>query len=155
MEVANIESVIRQLEQFWRKRKIVSPPNDIQEILYFEFSKSVLLPYDFRCLYMMTNGMVNLYPNEMDDEGFLFYPVQELTTIEEEFEMDRVSHAENCIIFAEFMHKSWLYGARFSKFGDSYEIGIIPTVGKFKVITRNLEEFILLNMNNAPILYEY
>jgi len=104
---------------------------------------------------MMTNGMANLFPNEMDDGGFLFYPLQELTTSEEEFEKDSINFVENCIIFAEYMHKSWWYGVRFSKFGDSYEIGLIPTADKFKLITRNLGEFIYLYMNNSSILYEY
>lgn len=90
-----------------------------------------------------------------DYEGFLFYPLQELKTLEEEFEVERVSYVENCIIFAEYLHKSWWYGARFSKTDTNYEIGIIPTADRFKVITNNLGEFIHFYMNDDPILYEY
>jgi hypothetical protein len=155
VEVINIERAVKRLEQFWQKQKIVSPPNDIQEILNFEFSKCIQMPDDFRRLFIMTNGMVNLYPNEMDDEGFLFYPLQELTTIDEEFEIEGGEYGENCIIFAEYMHKSWWYGVRFSKFEDDYEIGIIPSASKFKIITKSLAEFIQLYINGASILYEY
>lgn len=155
MEVINIEMAVKKLAQFWREQKISSPPNGIQEILHFEFSKSVKLPDDFRHLYMMTNGMVNLFSNDMDYEGFLFYPLQELTTLEEEFELDKVNYVESCIIFAEYMHRSWWYGVRFSKIEDNYEIGKIPTEYKFKVITRSLGEFIQFNMKDDSVLCDY
>lgn len=155
MEIANIDDAISQLKKFWRKQKIVFPPNSIEEILHIEFSKSIKLPNDFRQFYMMTNGMGNYYPNEIDNEGYLFYPLQKLTTLEEEFEMPRVSYVEYIVIFAEYMHKSWWYGARFSKYNDEYEIGIIPNEEKFKVITQSLGEFIHFYMNDASILYDY
>jgi len=104
---------------------------------------------------MMTNGMANLFPNDFDEEGYLFYPLQELTTLEDEFELGRGSYVEHCLIFAEYMHKSWWYGVKFSKFEDKYEIGIISSADKFKVITRNLGEFIHLYMNDSSVLYKF
>jgi len=155
MEVTEIEVAIEQLLQFWRKQKILSPPNTLDDILNFEFSNSINLPDDFRRLYMVSNGMVKLYPNYFDEEGFLFYPLQELTSLEEEFNLSKGYYEETCILFAEFMHKSWWYGVRFSKFADKYEIGIISSVERFKVITRNLCEFIQLYITDSPILYDY
>ncbi|MDO6431552.1 hypothetical protein Q4E93_13185 [Flavitalea sp. BT771] len=155
MEVMEIEKSAKQLLEFWGKQKIVSPPNNLDDILYFEFSKNMQLPDDFRRLYMMTNGMVSLFPNYFDDEGFLFYPLQELTTLEEEFNINGGGAIEHCLIFAEFMHKSWWYGVRFSKIEDNYEIGIISSGDKFKVITPSLAEFIHLYLNDSPVLYEY
>ena len=99
--------------------------------------------------------MVNLFPNYFDNEGFLFYPLEELTTLEDEFGISRDSGVENCLIFAEYMHKSWWYGVKFSKFEDKYEIGIVSSADKFTIITRNLGEFIQLYMNDASVLYEY
>ena len=155
MEVTEIENSVKQLLEFWGKQKILSPPNKLDDILYFEFSKILQLPDDFRRLYMMSNGMVNLFPNYFDNEGFLFYPLQELTTLQEEFDIETDNTGEHCLIFAEFMHKSWWYGVRFSKIVDNYEIGIIASVNRFKVITRNLTEFIRLYMNDSPVLYDY
>jgi hypothetical protein len=155
MEVIEIENSAKQLLEFWGKQKILSPPNTLDDILYFEFSKSMQLPEDFRRLFMMSNGMVNLFPNYFDNEGFLFYPLQELTTVEDEFDINRGSSVEHSLIFAEFMHKSWWYAVKFSKIVDNYEIGIIPSVGKFKVITRNLTEFIQLYLSDSPVLYEF
>lgn len=155
MELIEIENSAKQLLEFWGKQKILSPPNTLDEILYFEFSRNMQLPEDFRRLFMITNGMVNLFPNYFDNEGFLFYPLQELTTLEDEFDINGGSAVEHCVIFAEFMHKSWWYAVRFSKILDNYEVGIIPSVDKFKVITKNLGEFIHLYMNDSPVLYEY
>jgi len=82
---------------------------------------------------MITNGMVNLFPNCFDSEGFLFYPLQEINTLEDEFIIERDYPDEQCLIFAEFMHKSWWYGVKFSKSSDNYVIGIILSVSMFKV----------------------
>ena len=155
MEVTEIENATKQLLKFWEKQKILSPPNTLEDILHFGFSRNMQLPDDFKRLFMMANGMVNLFPNYFDNEGFLFYPLQELTTLEDEFDISKSSADEHCIIFAEFMHKSWWYAVKFSKDRDNYEIGIIPSVDKFKAITPSLVEFIHLYMNNSSVLYEY
>lgn len=155
MEVNEIENAGKQLVKFWRKQKILSPPNTLDDILHFEFSRSMQLPDDFRRLFMMTNGMVNLFPNDFDEEGYLFYPLEEFTTLEEEFNTNGGSSVEHCLIFAEFMHKSWWYAVRFSNFTDDYEICIVSSVDKLKVITKNLGEFIHLYMDDSPILYKY
>jgi len=47
---------------------------------------------------------LNLFPNYFDDEGFLFYPLQELTNLEEELNIDKNDSARRCLIFAEFIH---------------------------------------------------
>ena len=150
-----MEIAARQLLAFWRKQNILSPPNTLDDILHFEFSRSMQLPDDFRHLFLTTNGMVGLVPNYFDKEGFLFYPLEELMTLEDEFGITRDSAVEHCLIFAEFMHKSWWYAVKFSKNVDTYEIGIVSSADKFKVITRNLGEFIQLYLNNASVLYEY
>jgi len=155
MEMIAIEKSGEQLLEYWRRQKISSPPNTLDDILYFEFSKKIRLPEDFRRFFMITNGMVNLFPNYFDSEGFLFYPLQEINTLDDEFNIERDKPDEHCLIFAEFMHKSWWYAVRFSKPADYYEIGIIPSVGRFKIITENLVEFIDLYMKDASILYEY
>lgn len=155
MKVIEIENATKQLLEFWEKQKIVSSSNTLEDILYFEFSRNIPLPDDFKRLFMMANGMVNLFPNYFDNEGFLFYPLQELTTVEDEFDINKSSTDEHSIIFAEFMHKSWWYAVKFLKGGDDYEIGIIASGNHFKAITPNLGEFIHLYMNNSSILYEY
>ena len=154
MEIEDIGQIGKQVSLFWAQQNIVSPPNTLDDLLHFEFSKSIKLPDDFRQLFMMTNGMVSLYPNYFDKEGFLFYPLEELTIIDEELNMPCAIDADHCLIFAEFMHKSWWYGVKFSKFSDEYEIGLVCSADRFKVITRNLAEFLQLYMQDASILYD-
>jgi hypothetical protein len=77
-------------------------------------------------------------------------------TLEDEFESTiEVGSSGHCLIFAEFMHKSWWYAVKFSKYGEGYEIGIVSSADKFKLITRSLGEFIQLYMKDASVLYEY
>ncbi|MBS1660913.1 MAG: SMI1/KNR4 family protein [Bacteroidetes bacterium] len=150
-----IETDINQLIEFWNNKAIPSPPNPLNDILHFESSKNLYLPDDFKTLYQMTNGMPTLYPNYFDKEGFLFYPLEELISPDNEFNLNKSNPDEHCLIFANFMHKSWWYAVKFSKFTHGYEIGIIPSANKFKVITKNLGDFIHLYMEDSPFLYDH
>jgi len=95
--------------------------------------------------------MESLYPNDFDKEGFLFYPLHGLVTIDREF----VDSEENDIlVIANYMHKSWWYGLKILN-GESYVIGIIPEKNKFKPIAGQLSEFLELYLNNSPRLYDY
>lgn len=155
MEITDLEKALKLLKKFWNEQNIISNPNSIDEILNFEFSKCLQLPEDFRGLYLESNGMLDLFPNSFDGEGFLFYPLQDLSTFEEEFECSKDDFGNKYIIFAEYMHKSWWYAVRFSDPPNGYEIGIIPSPNKFKVVTSDLSDFIRLYVENSPILYDY
>ena len=155
MEINDIETAAKELIKFWKLQKISSSGNTMDKIFQFESLKGVRLPNDFRRFYLLTNGMVDLFPNDFDDKCFLFYPLEELTTLDDELMRPRDPDSEICIIFADYMNCSWWYGVRFSNFKEGYEIVIIPSSDKYKVITQSLSEFIRLYMNDASALYEY
>ena len=114
----------------------------------------MFLPNDFKELYLKANGMGTLYPNEIDDEGFLFYPIEFIISAEKEFENSKLENRSKIFIFAEYMHKSWWYGYEIKNDG-SYAIGIIPDKNTFKPIVNSLSEFIEMYLDNSPRLYEY
>jgi hypothetical protein len=155
MEINNIDYKLDILIKFWNDRNIVlGSKNTLNSLRQFEEKKGVEFPKDFIQYFLYTNGMELLYPNEFDSEGFLFYPLNAVVTLEEEFNLKTIDKVEKCLIFAEFMHKSWWYGVRIEK-DNKYTIGIIPEQTKFKSITNSLAEFIDLYMSNSTVLYDY
>jgi hypothetical protein len=112
------------------------------------------LPSDFIDFYVNVNGMSYLFPNDYDKNGFLFYPVEELITMQEEFSLMEESDLGSIVIFADYLLKCWYYGFRINK-DFSYSIGIIPHAKKFKPITNSLDEFISLYLEHSDILADH
>jgi len=98
--------------------------------------------------------MENFYPNEIDEEGFLLYPVEAIVSADNELQNCNLVNKDKIFMFAEYMHKSWWYGFELKE-GNKYIIGIIPDNSSFKPITSTLEEFIELYLGNSPKLYGY
>jgi SMI1 / KNR4 family (SUKH-1) len=154
MEIENIDVIISRLVEFWRNQSIVIFTKTEQEIDNIEKNISFILPNDFREFYKNVNGMQMLYPNEIDNEGFLFYPVEAIISSSKEFHNTGIMNKEKTFIFAEYMHKSWWYGFELQS-QDSYVIGIIPDKDTFKPITNSLIDFIQLYLEDSPKLYDY
>jgi len=145
---------INNLLELWKTQNISIDIINQDYIDEVQISKHLKLPQDFIDFYKIVNGMKSLYPDEIDDEGFLFYPVENIIALNLEFERDDLGLNETTFIFAEYMHKSWWYGFRLID-SNIYEIGIITDYDRFKKITNSLAEFIVLYVENSPLLYEF
>jgi len=145
-----IETSINHLLMYWESQGIGIIPASPEEITL----QDIILPLDFEFLYSAANGMNQYYPNEMDIEGFLFYPVQELVLAKCKFRGSSLRNRENIVVFAEYLHESWWYG--FEKIrSNEYIIGIIPDQETFKPITPSLAEFIEMYIADSRELYTY
>lgn len=154
MAIERILLVLTRLIEFWQKQNITILAKTKQEINQIEKSNFLNLPNDFKEFYQKANGMVMLYPNEFDEEGFLFYPIDVIQSVSNEFEHSGLVNRDRIFIFADYMHKSWWYGYELID-SVNYVIGIIPDKDTFKPITNSLEEFIELYIENSPRLYDY
>lgn len=153
MGLKRIAFAINRLLEFWEKQNISTQPKTKQEI--DDINNNFLnFPSDFIEFYSKTNGMEILYPNEMDEEGFLFYPIEAVTPVIAEFDDSNLLNKEQILLFAEYMHKSWWYGIEMIS-GEQYVIGIISDKNSFKPITNSLAEFIELYLENSSKLYDY
>lgn len=144
-------TAMKQLIKHWLEQQIVIEDNSLNKIEVIAASKNLSLPPDFVEFYRAVNGMVNLFPNDYDSEGFLFYPIQALTTMEVEFPNRTTDDLKNVIIFADYMLKCWWYGLKVLKDG-TYEIGLIANYDSFNVITTSLNDFINLYLTNSETL---
>lgn len=153
MGLERLTPKVVQLIKFWEEQNIVIRPQNKREFDEIQNLKLLKLPKDFIGFYLSVNGMETLYPNEMDKEGFLFYPLEAITQVGDEFENSNLTNKE-IFIFAEYMHKSWWYGVEV-KDDENYVIGIIPDSNSFKPITNSLSNFIDLYIDNSTKLYDY
>lgn len=154
MGIKKKSPTIDLLIKHWKNQNIDIASKSIYEIEKCIKQNRIVLPNDFKELYSVVNGMKNFYPNEIDEEGFLFYPVEYIISAEEEFENSKLINKNNIYIFAEYMHKSWWYGFEIVN-ENNYRIGILATRDTFKPITNSLIEFLELYIEDSPILYDY
>ena len=154
MQLDRLTLSINNLLEFWKKQDIDSPSSLLKEDNVDRDYRFLHLPDDFIQLYSRTNGMAELYPNEMDDEGFLFYPVEAIVSADVEFENCNLNNKNDILIFAEYMHKSWWYGVKVNS-SEDYTIGILPHENFFKPITNSLSEFIEMYLEDSFELYDY
>lgn len=147
-----LKQSIDQLIEHWRKQDIIVSSKSPLVINTIEKQKSVLIPIDFKEFYSRVNGMESLYPNGSDEEGFLFYPVEEIIKIRDEFEDYKLN--EDIYIFADYLHKSWWYGYKIIK-DNEYEIGIVPEKEIFIPISKKLSDFIEIYLSDSHKLYEF
>lgn len=149
-----LKETLSDLLFYWKQQNIrlTSGCSD-SAIKLLESKMNVTLPSDFVDFYRMINGMELLYPNDSDENGFLFYPLQGLKAVQADNEHD-IEHLQDYIIFADYMQKSWEYYLKILD-KNNYEIGIRPACEIFKSITNSLSEFIKHYISNDEILYTY
>ena len=86
MELTKIKQKVSRLIEHWEKQNIGIVPMSVNEIESLLKKNAIPLPNDLKEFYSKANGMKSLYPNEIDEEGFLFYPVEAIISAEDEFE---------------------------------------------------------------------
>lgn len=145
----------------WKKQNIFASGKSVEYIEQMEKKNKIRLPQDLRQYYQCCNGMEALYPNFTDDAGFLFYPLEHLVSYDTEFgektEFHKIVQNKQCIIFMNYLHKSWWYGilTEINENSEDYSIIIIPNQERYKIITNSFQEFIKLYLEDSPILYDH
>jgi hypothetical protein len=144
--------IVDRLIEYWIIEGIAIERNSVDKIKEVVSIKNILLPNDFIELYQKVNGMINLYPNDYDREGFLFYPVEALVTMDTEFGRKSNENLKNVILFANYLLKCWSYGLKVIN-DEAYEIGLISDHNTFNFITTSLSDFLTLYMEDSEKLY--
>lgn len=139
--------VIEELISYWGSN--AQNPLKEKDIDRLLSSKDIVLPEDFEVLYKYVNGI-----KEQDNEGFLFYKLEDLRTMGSKFNLEGNNSLKDIVLFGDYMLSSWWYGLKVNH-DRSYEVGIVPTSMDFKMITCSLAKFIKLYMEDSPLLYEY
>ena len=143
---------VEQLITYWSKQGISITAASEYEIRKAEQHGRFFLPDDFKSLYSKVNGMESYYPNEIDEEGFLFYPVEAIISAAKESADCLIKNKDNIFIFAEYMHKSWLYGFEILDC-NNYIIGIIPDENTFIPIAESIWDFVELYLEDSSRIY--
>lgn len=154
MELGKVAQAVQALTTFWDNQQLKFEHGSKEKTERFEKLKGFELPSDFKEFYSLINGMEKLYPNDMDSNGFLIYPIEAINPARNEFKASQMGNINNVFIFCEYMHRSWWYGCDVID-KDNYVIGIIPDKDSFKPICRSLVEFIELYLSDSSVLYDY
>ena len=161
MAKIDLSKTIDYLLSYWKNQGITSKGQSLEKIEQTEKKSGIILPQDFKEFYSCCNGMKTLYPNYTDESGFLFYPLEQLVSYEIEFGIkdatDKIMEGKQCIIFMNYLQKSWWYGILTKLDGDvnDYSIVIIPNQGKYKIISNSFTEFINEYIHDSPVLYDH
>ncbi len=148
-----LKMTLHELLLHWKKQNIkLSGGCSDSRIQNFESQMNIVFPTDFLYYFKMTNGMESLYPNDADENGFLFYPLQGLKLVNTI--SDSTERLTSCLIFANYMQDSWEYYVKFFS-NNKYEIGIRPVSDVFNYITNSLSEFLHYYISDDAILYTY
>lgn len=159
MEEVKLRQSINSLLEHWEKQGIKSVGRSVDEMALIETKLSISLPQDIKDYFRVVNGMEPLYPNYSDREGFLFYPLEKLTTYEKEFGVKSAKAlvGKQCVIFLDYLQKSWWYGilTEINESPNNYAIIIIPNTERYKIVATSFAEFIDLYISDSPMLYDH
>ena len=150
----NIELTIDRLINFWESQNIVIVKGDPATTAAVEDAYQCRFPSDLRLYFSKVDGMKNLFPNETDNEGFLFYPIQEIRCVKDVFQDFTGENAQNIFVFADYLQQSWYYAFEILD-SNTYSIGIMPYRDSYQEICSSLDEFIDLYIIDSDRLYTY
>jgi hypothetical protein len=154
MGLVNIAQSVQTLIDHWVSRGVTISPGNRKKIEDFKISASYNLPKDFIEFYSRVNGMSALYPNETDENGFLFYPIEAVKPAIDEIKKTDIQNIDRIFVFCDYLQCSWWYGCNVIN-PDAYSIGIIANRNNFSPICSSLSEFIDLYISDSPRLYSY
>ncbi len=147
---------MENLLDHWRSQGIyLQNGNESSSVDEVERRLGIHVPDDFRTYFSAVNGMGDLYPNWVDDKGYLFYPLEFLISAGDLFPEGHHEALDQCFIFADFLQECWYYGCIVDPIDKGYSIILISHKFSFSVISNSLENFIELYIANAEILYTF
>lgn len=147
MASAEIVGIVNEVKSYWLSQGIEPGHANVKLSCLFNQIKE---SDDFSYFFTEANGMVGLYPNYSDENGFLFYPCEKLVLAK--------NYINNCsdklseyIIFSDFMQMSWWYAVGFKE--NTYEIVIIEDSSNYSFISNDLSHFLREYIKNSEIIY--
>ncbi len=158
---SNLALAIDRMKTFWVEQGIQPQEGCSPELIEkVQTERGFTLPPDFCQLFLSVNGMKGLFPNYFDKEGFLFYPLQGLVIRSEAMKSDPAGYIadpegtrDNDVIFADFMNESWWYAFSCEPGPNEYTIGLVIGAKEYLPLTRSLQHFIDLYLEDSILLY--
>jgi hypothetical protein len=122
----------------------------------FESRFGIVLPSDLREYLSTRNGMLPGYPNDIDKEGFAFWPLERIRPISTGPDKipwnSGLPDASKCFLFADYLHWSWAYAIVLSRESSGSSPVFIVGVEHPKKIADSFSEFARLYLARSPAL---
>ena len=154
-------ATLEALAEHWCNQGILAIPDELWNPQAVAHANGVTLPDDFAQLYRCSNGM-KLNPDiyqDFDKDCFYFLSAGELRTEQRDLVIESMRGIQaittGVTVFVDYMHWSWQYAFIANPAGEGYQIGIMASSNRFKLITSSLATFLSLYMEDALVLYDY
>ncbi|WP_073282651.1 SMI1/KNR4 family protein [Hymenobacter psychrotolerans] len=147
---------LNELSADWARQGMsVQPGCTAHELQRWE-QHGIRLPQEFRRYFAQANGMDPFTATGTDKRGFYFYALSELQFYPQvvDFALEPPVPAlagKKCLLFADYMHKSWWYGLLFA--GAAYSVIEIAAPNTYAVVADSFREFVHLYLADADELY--
>lgn len=151
--------VAQKLVIHWKSSGIFIQPGVAEEqVREFESRYQVILPPDMKGYFLHVDGMKMTMNSCKDKEGFSFWPLSQVKTVEEEMSRLAVEHynvqgLEEFFVFADYFDWSWAYAIHLSS--DLTTRNQIILIGKDAPIklAASFTDFVALYIADSPELY--
>lgn len=144
----------------WEKQKMhVQPGCSVAELDRFEEKLGITLPHEFRLYLERTNGMDPHTSTGTDKQGFWFCSLSELEFYAQSADFVAETpmlalDGKKCLLFADYLHKSWWYGLLFEEQGIEYTVVEIAAENHYRIVASSFSEFVSLYVDEADELYK-
>ena len=123
-------------------------------ITAFERRHHVVLPSAVRAYYQTVNGMKQTSKDACDSNGFSFWPLDQVTPIDEFLETYRWPTCEGCagfFVFADYLQLSWAYAIRLARTPGNP----VVLIGKERpeLVAASFDDFVTAYLEDAASLY--
>ena len=130
----------------------------VSRINEFEGKYQVLLPLDLKSYFLQVDGMKTTLNDCKDKEGFCFWSLSEVKTVELELSQVRIEpytahNLESFFVFVDYFDWSWAYAIYLSpEPADQNQVILIGKEDPIK-IADSFTAFVDLYISNSPKLY--
>lgn len=157
-----MSSIGKKLRAHWLSKGLALPPGQNEaRIRDFEIRNRVNLPTDFRDYFLQVDGMIPIWPNAQDPEGYAFWSLDRVKRVSEEAvehksgqQWSNFPGAESLFVFADYLDWSWAYAILLGTNGPGF--GNVFIVGKRETpveVASSFQDFVELYIVDSPRLY--
>jgi len=154
-----MDRIWRQLIELWRSQNLpIQTACREDDIRSFETRYKIALPPDMREYLLNVNGMTPYFPGDQDKEGFSFWPLERIRTLEEDNEAHdrrylRLMEEDSFYLFCDYLAWCWAYAVKIIP-GSGAAEGIYLVGGRNPVkIADSFSDFVRLYLEQSNRLY--
>ena len=153
----SIASAEKLLSHWQSQGLVVAKGNEESALIEFEAKNSLRLPLDIRQYLAVANGMSSIPGNDVDSNGFRFWPLEQMRPVpmvcaEAGVPVPAVQDPLRYFVFADYLDWSWAYAIDLVGDGSGHSVIHVGTLEP-KTVAHSFREFVDLYVQDSRELY--